>query len=152
MKNDKQNAHELHNLLPDANEADINLDDVSPKSHPLWNLALSLAPILNPEMELTKENVESLLPALENYSKNLDLHFRDENRARVALYSQLATRYATLAGRYQEPPNQSVSADYLKMSIAAHKAANQAAKDSQKLYNNLADYSHVKFTEKVFDD
>ena len=142
MKNDLEAAYELNSLLPEPTESDINPDGVSARTHPLWNLALSLAPILNPSMAITEENIESLLPSIETYSKNLDLHFRDENRARVALYSALATRYAMLAGRYQELPT--TSANYLKASLAAHKAANQAAKDAGKLNIHLADYSHLK--------
>jgi hypothetical protein len=139
------NENELNHLLPEPIASDdFNLDASSIRSHPLWGLALSLAPILNPDMAITEASVKSLLPKLETYSKNLDLHFRDENRQRVALYSALATRYASLAGKYQEI-SPDTSSTYLKASMNAHKAANQAAKDAARLYTNLVDYSHLKF-------
>lgn len=142
MNDDLNAAYELNSLLPEPKKSEINLDEVSPLSHPLWNLALSLAPIINPNFEITEENIKSLLPTIETYSKNLDLHFKDENRQRVALYSALATRYAMLAGRYQESIGTTTA--YLKASTTAHKAANQAAKDASVKNMHLADYSHLK--------
>lgn len=141
--------NQLHSLL--SHEPSEDPDKTSPREHPLWNLAVNMAVILDPEKayagEIDESFVKSLIPAIETYSKDLDFHFKDENRHRVILYSTLASKFATLAGKYSEGCI-SASDKYLRMSERCHKLANQAAKDAGNRNIHLANYSlrkkHIK--------
>lgn len=139
------NSNRLHSLHP--HETSNDPDKTSPREHPLWNLAVNMAVILEPDKayagEIDEAFVQTLIPAIETYSKDLDFHFKDENRHRVILYSTLASNFAALAGKHAEGCISS-SDKYLRMSERCHKLANQAAKDACNRNLHLADYSAIR--------